>query len=136
MIKFLVKDVTSKGMDINKTVPMEGIGLSSEEIDLRSPITVKATVEKAGNHIVAHTTVKADYGYMCARCLEDFHEVHETEYDFDFEFTSELDSIDLGEEVRQEMIMANPPRILCKENCKGICPNCGVNLNVEKCKCK
>jgi uncharacterized protein len=136
MIKFLVKDVTSRGMEINQTIPMEGIGLSNEELDLRSPITVKAEVEKAGTHIIAHTTVTADFGYLCARCLEDFHEVYEAQYDFDFEFTSELDSIDLGEEIRQEMIMANPARILCRDDCKGICPGCGVNLNLEKCKCK
>ena len=40
MIKFSVRDVNSKGLEINQTIPKEGIGLSSEEIDLRSPITV------------------------------------------------------------------------------------------------
>jgi uncharacterized protein len=135
-MKFLVKDVTSQGLEIKQTIPKEGIGLSDEEIDLRSPITIKAKLEKVDHHIVAHTHVKADYGYLCARCLEEFHEVQELEYDFDFEFSSELDSFDLGEEIRQEMILANPARILCKDDCKGICSGCGANLNVEKCKCK
>ncbi|MBI3601731.1 MAG: DUF177 domain-containing protein [Candidatus Omnitrophica bacterium] len=136
MIKFSVRDITSKGLEINQTIPMEGIGLSSEEIDLRSPITVKANIERVDNTIIAHTKISADYGYMCARCLEDFHDRHEDEYHFDFEVTPDRQDIELGEEIRQEMIMANLPRILCKSDCKGICFGCGVNLNHEKCKCK
>src|SRR3569833_580952 len=130
MIKFFVKDVTSQnGLEINQTIPKEGIGLSDEEIDLRSPISIEAKLEKAGHHIVAHAVVKADYGYLCSRCLEDFHAVHEAKYDFDFEFTSELESFDLGEEIRQKMIMAKPTQILCKDDCKGICPGCGEKKN-------
>lgn len=135
-MKFSIRDVTARGLEINQTIPKEGIGLSDEEIDLRSPITVKAKIERVANQILAHTKVKADYGYTCARCLGDFHEELETEYHFDFEVTPQTEYIDLGEEIRQEMILANPSRILCKKDCKGICPGCGVNLNIEKCKCK
>lgn len=136
MIKFPVRDITSKGLEIDQTLPMEAIGLSAEELDLRSPITVKAKIERIDDQFVADTKVSADYGYLCARCLEDFHEVHENHYHFSFELTDELEFIDLGEEIRQELIMANPARILCKKDCKGICPGCGANLNLEQCKCK
>ena len=136
MIKFPIKDVNSKGLEIDQTIPKEGIGLSDEEIDLRSPITVKAKVERVDNLIIARTKVSVDYGYLCSRCLEEFHEVQEIEYYFDFEITPELEYVDLGEEIRQEMILANPARILCKKDCKGICSGCGVNLNLEQCKCK
>jgi uncharacterized protein len=59
----------------------------------------------------------------------------ERAYKFDFEIDPENEFIDLGEEIRQEIIMANPPRVLCGKDCKGICPKCGANLNVEQCKC-
>ncbi len=136
MIKFSVRDVASKGLEINQIVPKEGIGLSDEEIDLRSPITINVGIKRVDNHIIAHTKVSADHGYMCSRCLEDFHEVRRNEYYFDFEVNPEVEYIDLGEEIRQEMILADPARILCKSDCKGICPGCGANLNKEKCKCK
>ncbi len=136
MIKFPVRDITSKGLEVNQTIPKEGIGLSDEEIDLRSPITVIAKIQRVDNQIVADTKVSADYGYFCARCLQDFHEVHNSHYHFDFEVTNDVEYIDLGEEIRQELIMANPARVLCKDDCKGICPGCGANLNLEQCKCK
>jgi uncharacterized protein len=135
MIKISIRDITSKGLDIHRSIPKEGIGLSDEEIDLRSPIEVNAHLQRDGNLIVAETSIKADFGFMCARCLGDVHEVKEHHYHFDFEIDPTLDYVDVGEEIRQELILANPPRILCKDDCKGICPKCGKNLNVEPCKC-
>ena len=136
MIKFPVKDIGSKGIEYHQTVPMDGVDLSAEEIDLRSPITVKAKIERVDDQVIARVTVSADFGYMCSRCLEDFHERQDIEYYFDFDIAPETEYIDLGEEIRQEMILANPARVLCKDDCKGICVGCGTNLNLEKCKCK
>ncbi len=135
MIKVLVRDITSKGVAVDQTIPKESIGLSDEEIDLRSPISVKAHVTKAGDMILAETTVTADFGFFCSRCLEEFHSVESHDYDFNFELTPTTEYIDIGEEIRQEMILSNPARILCKDDCKGICAKCGTNLNITQCTC-
>ena len=136
MIKISVRDITSEGLDIDQSIPKEGIGLSDEEVDIRSLLNVRAHLEKADNFIIADTHIKAEFGYMCARCLAELSSTEERSYKFDFELNPEIEYIDLGEEIRQEFIMANPARVLCSKDCKGICPQCGVNLNVEKCKCK
>jgi len=136
MIKISVRDIPSEGLDIDQSIPKEGIGLSSEEVDIRSLLNVKAHLQKMNNTVIADAHIKAEFGYMCARCLEELHSTEERSYKFDFELNPESEYIDLGEEIRQEMIMANPARVLCSNDCKGICPKCGANLNVEKCKCK
>ena len=104
-------------------------------MDIKSLINVKAHIEKVNNFIVADTKIKAEFGYLCARCLEDLYAKEERSYKFDFEVEPGTEYIDLGEEIRQEIILANPPKILCSEDCKGICPKCGMNLNKEQCKC-
>jgi len=136
MIKISVRDITSNGLNIDQSIPKEGIGLSDEEVDIKSLLNVKARLEKVDNFIVADTHIKAEFGYMCARCLEELYSTEERTYKFDFELDGSSEYIDLGEEIRQEIIMANPAKVLCSKNCKGICPKCGVNLNKEKCKCK
>ena len=136
MIRIAVRDIASKGLEINQTIPKEGIGLTDEEIDLRSPLAVEAHLEKIENVVVAQAQVKVTHGYVCSRCLEDFARQENMDYHFDFPLEPGMEYIDLGEEIRQEMILANPARILCKDDCKGICPKCGANLNVETCKCK
>jgi uncharacterized protein len=136
LIKISVRDIASKGLDIDQSIPPEGIGLSSEEADIRSLLNVKAHLEKVNNVIMADTHIKAEFGYLCARCLQELSSTEERSYKFDFEIDPGNEYIDLGEEIRQEIILANPARILCSQDCKGICPKCGANLNIEKCKCK
>src|SRR5208283_523192 len=113
MIKISVRDIPSKGMDIDQNVAMEDIGLTAQAADIRSSLSVKAHVEKVDDFIIADTRVKAEFGYMCARCLQELQALEERSYKFDFELTEGVETIDLGEEIRQEIILTNPPRILC-----------------------
>ena len=46
------------------------------------------------------------------------------------------DKIDLGEVVREQLYLALPMKPLCREDCKGLCPVCGVNRNRETCTCQ
>ena len=40
------------------------------------------------------------------------------------------------EEIREEFVLSFPTKHLCHEDCKGLCQDCGADLNVEECKCK
>src|SRR3989338_1788638 len=111
MIRVSIRDITFKGKEINQVVPKEGIGLTDEEIDLRSPLKVHAHLAKVDNVIVAEARVETEYGYTCSRCLENFQRPEVKEYHFDFPLEPEAEYVDLGEEIRQEMIMSSPARI-------------------------
>jgi len=43
--------------------------------------------------------------------------------------------LDLGEDVRQYLILAVPQKLLCSDDCRGLCPQCGVNRNRVRCNC-
>ena len=47
----------------------------------------------------------------------------------------EGDELDVEELVRNELIVQWPIRVLCKDDCKGICSRCGANLNIQTCDC-
>ncbi len=51
-------------------------------------------------------------------------------------FTYRGHMLDLREAIGQLMIMAMPNQILCREDCKGLCANCGQNLNEGSCGCQ
>ena len=53
-----------------------------------------------------------------------------------FPLESGATAIDLTALVRECMFLGYPIYILCSEDCKGFCPNCGVDLNIESCQCK
>lgn len=45
-------------------------------------------------------------------------------------------TVDLGELARETFILNMPSKTLCREDCRGLCSGCGVNLNFEACRCK
>jgi uncharacterized protein len=46
------------------------------------------------------------------------------------------DRLDLNEILREVVLLAVPMQIICSEDCKGICPNCGQNRNIQDCRCE
>ncbi len=48
----------------------------------------------------------------------------------------EHDSIDLGQLIHEQLVLAEPMKPLCSEACHGLCPMCGANLNRATCDCK
>lgn len=84
--------------------------------------------------------------FVCGRCLEPY--LAKVEVPFQEDFKEGLpedqdadlswyqgDSIDIAETVRERLILAEPFKQVCCEQCKGLCPACGKNLNMESCTC-
>ena len=46
------------------------------------------------------------------------------------------DEINVGELLREQFYLALPMKPLCRPDCRGICPHCGINRNVESCQCE
>ncbi len=44
--------------------------------------------------------------------------------------------VEVDQLVAEQIFLALPVKVLCTDNCKGICPGCGANLNEEACRCK
>ena len=55
--------------------------------------------------------------------------------DYDDYIVVENNVLDLDELVNEECQLFLPAKMLCKEDCKGLCQKCGKNLNYEKCEC-
>lgn len=112
---------------------------------------------KIRDNVMVKGEAKIDLQPHCARCLETFSrpvsvpvdmtlapyretktasggEIELAEDDLNFSFYKG-DVIDVGEIVREFLVLAVPLRYLCREKCEGICPRCGQNLNEKSCRC-
>ncbi len=123
--------------------------LGSYNITSSSPIELN--VINSGKNKV-HITGKVDIvlEIPCSRCLEDVPVAISFDFDkdIDFDIDSDNDSedmedmsfvdghqIDVDQMLYSEILMNIPMKTLCKEDCKGICNVCGMNLNKGDCKC-
>ena len=119
------------------------------EDNFQQPVRIDATLEKDAQQLYLKTSVHAGGIFCCDRCTDEFKRELTNEYAMIYVY-NELDaakfeedevhvidihapSIDLTEDVRDVVTLAIPLKMLCKENCKGLCPQCGVNRNHQTC---
>jgi len=124
-------------------------------IELMEPVTFSVEIHKRSNHIEITGTLKLIAQLNCHRCLEPYpwsldHQFHAVLVDYrsvDKAEEVELDPEDMEYEffdgrvididllIAEEIFLALPFQTLCSEDCKGLCPHCGANLNRERCSC-
>lgn len=121
------------------------------EIDLCSipkacinlPIKVNGNVSLTGDHSAyVEGEISFSVSGECTRCLKtatnefvcSFAEQVEQNNEYGYSLVN--DKIDLTEIVDEAIVLNLPVTFLCREDCKGLCSGCGVNLNDENCKCE
>ena len=114
-----------------------------------TPVSVKFTVLPAANGIFVQGTIHGKVILPCSRCLEDVSLNLENDFDFfdplpvgnddpkdgllrEENGVMEFDIIAL---VWEQFIIIMPDKIVCSPSCKGLCPQCGENLNTGICIC-
>ncbi|HDR15562.1 MAG TPA: DUF177 domain-containing protein [Desulfobacteraceae bacterium] len=119
-------------------------------------IEVTISIFRAGDKFVLNGDISGKLLVRCDRCLDVFESDFSTGFEVSLAFSPEgqiveemeLDEedmgvdfitgeeVDLAEIAREQIQLAMPMKVLCRQNCAGICPGCGVNLNRESCRCK
>jgi uncharacterized protein len=123
----------------------EGAGVT-----LAAPLDVDLTARSVGEGVLVRGRLRTTVRLACRRCLTEVErEVDET-VDLLFEPLADLeddadgevyplpprgDTLDLGEAVREQLLLRAPLFALCREACRGLCPRCGADLNAEDCDC-
>ena len=144
---------SSEGMRIQKTVEfgMDTITFQSGSFPVLAKEPIELTITNTGDrNLEIRGTGKITVGIPCDRCLEEVStEIPlEIERKLDMKLTDEdrvndLDEssyltgmdLDVDQLVYLEVLMSWPLKVLCREDCKGICSQCGKNLNDGPCGC-
>lgn len=112
-------------------------------------VTVRLRASYAGTgEIVARGTVDGTLSQECRRCLEPVDtevaeevtmvfvtDTDEYEGGGAYELEPIGDQLDLSDAVREEVVLATSPFVVCKPECRGLCPQCGKDLNEGSCDC-
>lgn len=135
-MKIKVKDIQPEGVEVSDHIPVTVIGLTQDDPGyFVAPLDVQAKVNRVNNTVLAKTKVHGKYRSVCARCLAGIEHDWNGNFLLDFAVDKQTEAVELDEDIRQEVLLNLPPRVLCKEDCQGICPGCGMDLNNETCKC-
>jgi uncharacterized protein len=135
-------------INLVRVVPAEDPLFEQMEFELCQAVRLGGRLTDAGNNGYywqgcLETRVKT----ACRRCLAEievdiaqpiqvlFTEEENTEDPSAYVIPARATELDLSEAVREELILAVPDYSLCREECRGICPRCGTDLNTGACSC-
>jgi uncharacterized protein len=118
--------------------------------NVRSEIDIVVDVEKSSPHFFIKNRVRTVGQFVCDRCLEEFTRPIEEQTRVVFSSSPEMVElaseeihpltrdaveIDITGDIRDALILALPVKSVCKPDCRGLCPQCGADLNKEGCRC-
>jgi len=133
----------------------EDLNPVDERVSLTQPANVSGKVRLAGNEVFVNGHVETRAQVECDRCLQPIETPVNTDFALEYIPGSEYESggaaelteaemsvsvfdgeaIDVDEIVKEQILLAVPTRMLCREDCKGICPECGADRNKGDCNC-
>ncbi|EKY26613.1 YceD family protein [Clostridium celatum] len=130
---------------ISLSFKLEPLEFEGEEIRAIEDVKVEGVATSNEDVIVVNASIKTKLQLTCSRCLDTF--IYPIDIDIEERFTNDIDlqqdgtmfvegdSLDITEIIENCIISTLPIKRLCKDDCKGLCPECGVNKNVENCSC-
>ncbi|HTI41700.1 MAG TPA: DUF177 domain-containing protein [Vicinamibacterales bacterium] len=138
-----------------RTFQPEEVGGESDAYLVVTPVELEFDIlkDKDRFRLVGH--VRTELELTCSRCVEPYRFAIDADFDHRYLPSSEAsteqdrevaeedletsyyadDQIDLGELMREQFYLALPMKPLCSEDCKGLCAQCGTNLNTGTCDC-
>lgn len=151
-----VKELAVRKLHFRKVYHPGAIDFHSSEIKQVAPLEVTATAELLDGQIRIEGQLETKIEMVCARCLEpvveDVHRSFDLFYaplpkgakpkedrlhDDDTEIGFFVgDGLFLADVLREQVLLALPVKVICQSDCRGLCPNCGANLNHEECRCE
>ena len=111
------------------------------------PVTVEGEAYSSADVLQLDLTARSTLDAVCDRCGKEFFQDKEAPYscmlaeelqdeDNDEIVLLEEGKVDLADLARTAFILGMDTKTLCSEDCKGLCPRCGADLNLGPCSCK
>jgi uncharacterized protein len=141
---------------VERTLPASAVDSQDPEYRVAAPVELSMDVEKAGAERFAVTgRVQTTLELSCSRCLEPFEIPLDAKFELRYvphaenagEGEREIaeddlitayyrdNTLDVAELLREQFQLALPMKPLCSDACRGLCPQCGANLNRNDCGC-
>ncbi len=158
-MKLHVEDISAQVKTLDFAEPHDEVNRLLEqgpihEYRVKRPFAVHLAYYRSGMELFFSGSLSAEVIATCARCAEDFSVATRRDFRFvltpksmgdlggkdlnaeDLEFSLyEGEEVDVSPLVREQLLLALPTRPLCQEGCRGLCSQCGVNLNLTSCSC-
>jgi len=160
-MKIRVEGLTETPLVLSAKEPISDYPALSElhdsgECIFSGPLDLSIRAEKEYDHVRVHGHIETRVTLSCSRCLIPFNSTLVSDFTIfyskatDFPVEEEIalseedlisasyegEYLDLNGEIQEQVLLEIPFKPLCHDECKGLCPKCGADLNAEECGCE
>ena len=145
-IKFSeLKSPKGQSKEVSYNVDLDNFYFDGDKIKSLEGITMSGKATYKDEIIILKAKLKGNLELVCSRCLDTF--IYPIDIDIEERFTNnpdledegimfvDGDTINITEVIENCIISTLPIKRLCKEDCKGLCSQCGTNKNIKECQC-
>jgi uncharacterized protein len=132
-VKIRFCEIPVKGLKIDKKIELSDNDFQEVGLKVYQPVETAVFIEKLNDSIVVKGRYQVIFRSLCSRCCEEFDYKLDKSFKFEYKIDSQK-AIDLKLVIIEDILLSLPLKILCKEECKGLCAVCGQNLNIDNCR--
>jgi len=138
MISFSLSRLEKENIRLEGTEPPEFIVTTGGDVfTVASGVSYSLDVSKVSGGALVSGSAEVTVEGECGRCLAAVsRRVSTGDFRFFVETPPGMEICDISDDVRTEISLALPMNLLCRDDCRGLCPECGADLNKGKCSCK
>ena len=151
MLKVSLSALDRGEVHVREQVPPDDRMWEGSGLTLAEPLEVDLTVRPVGDGVFARGRLRTTVRLACRRCLASVEREVDDGVDLLFEplgpddeeaegevypLPARGDELDLREAVREQLLLRAPQFAVCREECRGLCPTCGADLNQGDCGCE
>ncbi|MFW5803443.1 MAG: YceD family protein [Verrucomicrobiota bacterium] len=131
-----ILQISEEGIELEATVQPALLDLPQEDrLHFDHPVAVRLRLSRRNLDVTVRGAVETSATAQCDRCLDNFKMPLRIDDLCVFLEDVQTDEVDLTSPLREDIVLALPSRLLCAEQCLGLCPGCGKNRNRETCDC-
>jgi len=135
-MKIPVFEIGEETLTKKENMPASSWEMNSYDVTFADDIEIEAKFTKVGKEILLEAKTILYMDVVCSRCLEKVRKHMSRNFQNSYNSEGIDESFDVNEDIREDILVNFPMKVLCKDDCKGICPSCGINFNGKQCKCK
>ncbi len=151
-----IEDLGPEPLCVEHSYGVDALGFDHDDAALDRPVSARFTLTHKEKDLRVEGRVETGIRYSCARCLGEFVRLLAT--DFELQYLPQPEGMAGDEEIElsdgdlnigfydgvrldvdlmvlEQIELALPMKFICRDDCKGLCPKCGTDLNTRSCGC-
>ena len=137
MIRIETTQIGEDGYAVSGEEPGDLLDLAQDPVArANGPIRYELAVEQAGQELIVRGQAEAPLMLRCSRCAQFFSTTARvSSFLHAYDWAENPEFLDVSADVREDLLLEIPGFPLCREGCKGLCAQCGQDLNEGACGC-